>query len=75
MTPLTRARDDLMLAIRGWRARRRLRAELLIDLTRTLQVFETRISQLETDLDELRADSRRVAELRIQVEDFLADRE
>ncbi len=60
-----------MTSVRGWRAQRRLRAETASDLMDIVVSLQKRVDELERDLDELRADSRRVAELRIQVEDRL----
>lgn len=74
MSRLSRIRHDLMTDVRGWWTSRRLRAESIIALTDTVAELRRRIGELESDLDELRADSRRVAELRIQVEDLLIDR-
>ncbi len=71
MNRLTRLRLDLMTSVRGWRAQRRLRAETASDLMDIVVSLQKRVDELERDLDELRADSRRVAELRIQVEDRL----
>ena len=71
MNRLTRLRVDLLTSVRGWRAERRLRAETASDLMGIVVSLQKRIDDLEQDLDELRADSRRVAELRIQVEDRL----
>lgn len=62
---------DLITAMRGWLAQRRLRAETLSNLLEIVASLQQRVDDLERDLDELRADSRRVAELRIQVEDRL----
>lgn len=73
MNRLIRIPQDMLLALRGWRAERRLRAHTIIDLTELLSSLQRRVDELETDVDELRADSRRIAELRIQVEDLLAD--
>lgn len=67
-------KQDLFVTLRSWRARHLLRAETVTDLVGTVTSLRTRIDELERDLDELRADSRRVAELRIQVEDLLAER-
>lgn len=75
MNRLVRAQRDLMLSIRGWRAQRRLRAATILRLTESVEGFETRVRQLEAEIDELRADSRRVAEMRIQLEDYLAEHE
>lgn len=74
MNRLVRIRRDLMLSARGWLARRRLRAETVSELVDTVNDLRQRVAELEVDLDELRADSRRVAELRIQVENALASR-
>lgn len=63
-----------MLSARGWLAKRRLHAETVSDLVGVVEDLRVRLGELETDLDEARADSRRIAELRIQVEDFLAAR-
>lgn len=63
-----------MTIARGWLAQRRLRAETISDLVGVVTDLRTRVSELERDLDDTRADSRRIAELRIQVEDFLADK-
>lgn len=71
MNRLRRARLDLITAMRGWLAQRRLRAETLSNLLEIVASLQQRVDDLERDLDELRADSRRVAELRIQVEDRL----
>ncbi|MFD5224998.1 hypothetical protein ACFWHT_05175 [Microbacterium sp. NPDC058342] len=73
MNRLARLRHDVLLTLRGWRAQRRLRAETLVDLIGTVNDLTEQITELRAELDEVRADSRRVAELRIQVEDFLAD--
>ncbi|GAA1530640.1 ABC-type phosphate transport system auxiliary subunit [Microbacterium ginsengiterrae] len=64
--------SDLLLEIRRRRAQRRLHARTVLDLASTVASLQQRLSELESDLDEVRADSRRVAELRIQVEDALA---
>lgn len=69
---LGRIRQDVVLNARGWLAKRRLHAETINDLVGIVQELQVRVSELERDLDDTRADSRRVAELRIQVEDFLA---
>ncbi|MFD5215742.1 hypothetical protein [Microbacterium sp. NPDC058345] len=74
MNRLARIRQDLVLNARGWLARRRLHAETVADLVGTVNELRQRVTELEVDLDELRADSRRVAELRIQVEDMLGGR-
>lgn len=71
---LGRLRQDAMLSARGWLAKRRLHAETVSDLVGVVEDLRVRLGELETDLDEARADSRRIAELRIQVEDFLAAR-
>jgi len=73
MNRIARLRQDLMLGLRGWVARRRLHAETTTHLVELVTDLRRRVDELETDLDELRADSRRVAELRIMVEDRLAD--
>lgn len=64
---------DFLVNLRGWRARRRLQSETAINLVDTMLELRRRVDELERDLDELRGDSRRVAEIRIQVEDFLAE--
>lgn len=74
MNRLTRLRLDLMTSLRGWRAQRRLRAETASDLIGIVTALQRRVDDLERDLDELRADSRRVAEMRIQVEDLFIDK-
>lgn len=73
MKRIVRTAQDLRVNLRAWVAKRRLRAQNIIDLTDTVVDLRKRVGELETDLDELRADSRRVAEMRIQLEDFLAD--
>lgn len=74
MNRLTRLRLDLMTSLRGWLAQRRLRAETASDLIGIVTALQQRVDDLERDLDELRSDSRRVAEMRIQVEDLLIDK-
>jgi hypothetical protein len=65
---------DIRINLRGWRAKRRLHSEAASELVKIVLDLRNRVEELEADLDELRSDSRRVAELRIQVEDFLAER-
>lgn len=74
MKRLVRIVEHSKTIARGWVAQRRLRAETLEHLVETIVALRERIDDLETDIDEVRADSRRVAELRIQVEDHLAER-
>ncbi|MEJ6555188.1 hypothetical protein PQI51_09185 [Microbacterium esteraromaticum] len=74
MKRLARIVGHLKTIARGWVSARRLRAETLEHLVEVIVVLRTRLDDLETEIDEVRADSRRVAELRIQVEDYLADR-
>lgn len=74
MNRITRVGNDTVAEVRAWRAKRRLHSAAVVELTETVADLTVRVSALEADLDELRADSRRVAELRIQLEDFLADR-
>lgn len=73
MNRIARIRQELMINLRGWIAQRRLHAETANELVGIVAELRRRVDELEADLDELRADSRRVAELRILVEDRLAD--
>lgn len=72
MKRVSSALRDLRTMWRGWRAARVLRAETVAELADTVTKLQARIADLENDLDEFRSDSRRIAELRIQVEDFLS---
>lgn len=74
MSRLGRLKQELMLIVRGWFAKRRLNAETMSDLVGTVNDLRQQVAELQLEIDEVRADSRRVAELRIQVEDLLADR-
>ena len=74
MKRIRRICRELIGILRGWVAKRRLRAETATDLIGIVADLRSRIGELEADLDELRADSRRVAEMRIQVENFLAEK-
>lgn len=74
MNPIARIGQETVANLRGWVVKRRLHSEALVELTDTVADLRTRVGELEADLDELRADSRRVAEMRIQLEDSLADR-
>jgi|GEM_PF-3461101 len=74
MNRLTRILNVAKTTARGWIAERRLRADTVTHLTSIIDALHRRLDEMEKDIDELRADSRRVAELRIQVEDFLADK-
>lgn len=73
MNRIARIRQELTINVRGWVARRRLRAETANELVDIVADLRRRLDELEVDLDELRADSRRVAELRILVEDRLSE--
>ncbi len=73
MSRIARIPRELMINVRGWVARRRLHAETANELIGIVAELRRRVDELEADLDEFRADSRRVAELRILVEDRLAD--
>jgi len=64
----------LTSSARGWVAERRLRVDTVTHLTHIIEALHQRVDELEKDIDEVRSDSRRVAELRILVEDILADR-
>ncbi len=72
MKRIVRVAQELRINLRGWVAKRRLRSQTIVELADTVADLRKRVGELETDLDELRGDSRRVAEMRIQVEDFLA---
>ena len=64
----------LLDLVRGSRARARaraLRAEQLENLLIRMAQLEATNTQMEREMDELRSDSRRIAELRILVEDEL----
>lgn len=74
MNRFKRIVSGLKRHVRGWEAERRLRADTVTHLTSIIEALHERVDELEKDIDEIRSDSRRVAELRIQVEDFLAER-
>lgn len=65
---------DARMQLRSGRVKRRVKAEALTDLDGTLTALRAEVRELREEIDELRGDSRRVAELRILVEDELLRR-
>lgn len=65
---------DARMQLRSWRVKRQVEAEALTDLNGTLSALRAEVRELREEIDELRGDSRRVAELRILVEDELLRR-
>ncbi|PRI10197.1 hypothetical protein B4915_12350 [Leucobacter massiliensis] len=63
---------DARLSLRSRRLKRRLRAGQLEELLQGNETLKSRLDELEAELSEIRADSRRVAELRILVEERLS---
>lgn len=74
MNRVQRLLGDLRAELSAKRAHRRLRTETLTDLAETIRSLQGRVIEVEAELDELRADSRRIAELRVLVEDSLVQR-
>lgn len=63
--------QDARQELSAKRVERRLRTETLTHLAENVVELRARVEELESELDELRADSRRIAELRLLVEDSL----